>query len=97
MIVGSVDRDAGARIGIAQRAQESLIGSLIARNVVFQIHGLNAEIEPLGGRIGGLGVDGVPFAQDRRFAVDQKRDAGAGIDENGFPDHDPFERFQFDA
>jgi hypothetical protein len=79
MVIGGIDRDAGARIGLAQFAQEALIGGPVTRNVVLQIHGLKAEIETLGRRIGGLGRDGVSLAEYRRIAVDQERGARTGI------------------
>ena len=97
MGVGGIDRDAGARIGLAQFAQEALVSGPVTRNVVLKIHGLKAEIETLGRRVGGLGRDGVPLAQYRRVAVDQERGARAGINENGFADHDPFKWLQFNA
>src|SRR5258708_35094745 len=83
MIVGGIDRDAGTRTGIAQPAQEALIGGPVTRNVVLQIHGLKAEMETLGRRVGGLSRDGVSLAQYRRVTVDQERGARAGIDEHG--------------
>ena len=97
MVVGGINRDAGTRIGLAQFAQEALIGGPVTRNVVLQIHGLKAEIETLGRRVGGLGRDGVSLAEYRRIAVDQERGARAGIDENGFADHDSLKRLQFDT
>src|SRR4029079_11742198 len=97
MAVGGVNCEAITWTGIAQRAQEALIGGPVARNVVLQIHGLNAEIETLGRRIRGLGRDGISFAEDWRVAVYQERGARAGIDENGLADHDSFKRLQFDT
>src|SRR6476660_4984795 len=97
MVVDGVKREAVTWTGIAQSAQEALICGPVARNVVLQIHGLNAEIETLGRRIGRLGRDGVSLAEDWRVAVDQERGARAGIDENGFANHDSFKRLQFDT
>src|SRR5258707_15818021 len=97
MTVDGFDRKTIARIALAQVAQEALISHPVSRDLVLQIHGLNAEIEPPDRRIGGLGRDGVFFAKDWRIAVDQERGARAGIDENGLADHDPFKGLKFDT
>ena len=72
MTVDGVDRKTIARTDLAQVAQETLIRDPVSRDIVLQIQGLNAEIQPLDRRIGILGCDGVFFAQDRRIAVDQE-------------------------
>src|SRR6202171_6366796 len=71
-IVYGVDRHAGGWIGIAQILEQAEIRGPVSRDIVLQIHGLNAEIEPLGRRIGGLGGDGVFLTKQARVAVDQE-------------------------
>src|SRR3981189_778234 len=89
VIVDGVDHIARARKSFPQLLDEAKIRSPIPRNVVLQVHHLNAEIEPLDRRVGGLRRHGVLLAKDRRLAVDQERGAGAGIDDDGFADDDP--------
>src|SRR6266852_6627206 len=97
MIVGGIDRVAGARNGLPQVVDEAEIRIAVPRNIVFQIHHLNAEIEPLDRGVGGLRGHGILLAKDRRLAVDQERGAGAGIDDDGFADDDPLKRLQLDS
>src|SRR5258708_27566130 len=53
--------------------EQAEIRGPVSRDIVLQIHGLYAEIEPLGRRIGGFGTDGVLLAKQARVAVDQER------------------------
>ena len=76
MRVDESNRIAAVRLGLTQFLDEAEIGRAIARDVALEIHRLHAMIEPFGRRIGGLGADRVAFAEQRRFAVDQKGRAG---------------------
>src|SRR5258708_13057627 len=89
MIVDGVDRIAGGWQRVPQLFDEALIRHPIFRDVVLQVHHLNAIIEPLDRRVGGLRGDRVLLAKDRRLAVDQERSAVAGLDDAGFADASP--------
>src|SRR5450631_2262092 len=97
MAVDDVDHIAGAWNSLAQVLDETEIGSPVSRDVVLQVHHLDAEIEPLDRGVGGLRGHGILFAKDRRLAVDQKRGAGTGIDDDAFADDDSLERLQLYA
>src|SRR5665213_2119269 len=96
MMVDGVDAVAGSRNGLAQLLEEARIRSPVSRNVVLQIHHLDAVIEPLDRGSGGLRGHGVLLAEDWRLAVDQEGSAGAGIDDDGFADDDSLKRLQLD-
>jgi len=94
--IKGVDHIARAGKSFTQLLDEAEICLAVPRHVVLQIHGLDTEIEPLGGRVGGLSRHGVSLAEDRRLAIDQEGRAGAGIDDDAFADDDTLERLQLD-
>src|ERR1700712_400201 len=57
--VDDVDRQAVAGLALAKASQQALIRGPVSRNIVLQVHDLNAEIETPGRRIGILRRDGV--------------------------------------
>src|SRR5882724_11199593 len=96
MLVDAVDQVAGARGYVPQLLDATQIRLSVPRHVVLQIHGLDAKVEPLGGRIGGLRRHGVPLAENRALPVDQEARARTGINDDAFADDETLERLQLD-
>ena len=97
MITCGFNLFAGTRYRFEHVLDETEIELLILRNVILEIHLLNAEIDSLDRRVRGFRRQDVLLAQDRRITIDQECRTVLGIGDDALADHDSFERLQLDS
>src|SRR5215213_28649 len=69
---------------------------LILRDIVFQIHHLDAKIDALDRGIGSFGRQDILFAQDWSVSRDQEARPDIGVGDKALADNDSFEGLQLD-
>ena len=96
MVTRRLDLLSAARCSGEQILDEIKVERLIFRDVIFEIHHLDAKIDSLDRRIGCRGGQDVFLAQDRGIALDKKTSPLIRIGDQALADNDAFKGLQLD-